>query len=117
MALIFATTTLSEMKHIRELTCKCTNLTNSAGYGNCSNNDTSKLEICYVVRPSTSLDLMDSLLYGIDSSVGFHQYSKEACRVKDRTENNNDHKARQTLEDDSINENKTHQSLVDNNYS
>ena len=56
---------------------------------------------------------MDSLLYAIGSSEGFHQYSEVACRMKDRTENNNEHKTRQNLVDDRISENRTRQNLVD----
>ena len=37
--------------------------------------------------------------------------------MKDKTENDKKHKARQTSKDDSISENKTRQSLVDNNDS
>ena len=64
------------------------------------------MEICYVVRPSTCPDLMES------SYFRFHQYSEEACRMKNRTENTSEHKARQTLVNDSTSEYNSLQTLI-----
>ena len=70
------------MKNIPENACECTPLVNKKGFGNCRKGDMD-IRICYVVKPSTCPDLIDSVYYDDE------QYSEEACRMRDIHEINN----------------------------
>lgn len=50
------------MKNIPENACECTPLVNKKGFGNCRKGDMD-IRICYVVKPSTCPDLIDSVYY------------------------------------------------------
>ena len=54
--------TSCQMKNIPENACECTPLVNKKGFGNCRKGDMD-IRICYVVKPSTCPDLIDSVYY------------------------------------------------------
>ena len=62
------------MRNIPENACECKTLINRNGFGNCKEGDMD-IRICYVVKPSTCLDLIDNVYY--DDK----QYSEEACHM------------------------------------
>ena len=62
-----------------EASCKCKNLVNQQGYGNCkfkSYASQSFREFCYVDQPSNCSDLISS------KSIVGEQFSSEACNLK-----------------------------------
>ena len=69
------------MKNIPENACECTTLINRNGFGDCREGDMD-IRICYVVKPSTCPDLIDSVYYDNE------QYSEEACHMRDIHETN-----------------------------
>ena len=81
IGVIGATITCSQMKNILENACECTTLINRNGFGDCRKGDMN-IRICYVVKPSTCPDLIDSVYYDDE------QYSEEACQMRVINENN-----------------------------
>ena len=75
IGIISATITCCQMKNIRENACECTTLINRNGFGDCRKGDMD-IRICYVVKPSTCPDLIDSVYYDDE------QYSEEACHMR-----------------------------------
>ena len=75
IGIIGATITCCQMKNIPENACECTTLINRNGFGDCRKGDMN-IRICYVVKPSTCPDLIDSVYYDDE------QYSEEACQMR-----------------------------------
>ena len=82
IVIISATIKSCQMKNIPENACECTTLINRNGFGDCRKGDMN-IRICYVVKPSTCPDLIDSVYYDDE------QYSEEACHMRDIHEINN----------------------------
>ena len=75
IVIISATITSCQTKNIPENACECKTLMNRNGFGNCVEGDMD-IRICYVVKPSTCPDLIDSVYYDDE------QYSEEACQMR-----------------------------------
>ena len=76
IGIIGATITCCQMKNIPENACECTRLINRNGFGDCRKGDMD-ISICFVVKPSTCPDLIDSVYHDDE------QYSKEAWHMRD----------------------------------
>ena len=70
IVIISATITSCQMKNIPENACECKTLMNRNGFGNCVEGDMD-IHICYVVKPSTCSDLIDSINYDDEQYLEF----------------------------------------------
>ena len=75
IVIISATITSCQMKNIPENAYECKTLMNRNGFGNFVEGDMD-IRICYVVKPSTCPDLIDSVYYDDE------QYSEKACHMR-----------------------------------